>query len=69
MALNVIYSHRGSCVYQCCENGGHTVCRAFGDYYTRLVAAAQALVDEPTEDHMTQLAGILAEEDHGVENG
>ena len=68
MPFPVIFSHRGSCAYQCCEQSGHSVCRSFGDYYTRLCNAAQAATDDPTPENLAALQTIL-NETAGLENG
>ena len=62
MPLPVIFNSRGSCVYQQCEQGGHTVCRSFGAYYTALCEAAQAVVDSPTGENLATLQEMLKDQ-------
>ena len=61
MPWPVIYSQRGSCVYQCCEPDGHSVCVRFGEYYEKLCRVAQAAADAPTPENLDALKVVLAE--------
>lgn len=61
MPLPVITSATASCVYECCEQSGHAVCKTFAAYYERLCDAAQAAVADPSPAKLAALDGILQE--------
>ena len=67
MPLPISTSRTASCCYVMCEQSGHSVCHVFGEYYTRLCAAAQLLADDPANlDHQAALKAVLHEETHFV---
>jgi len=50
-----------SCNYQFCDQDGHSVCQIMADHYTRLCAAAQALLNVPiTKDGPDPVAAYKA---------
>ena len=66
MPWPVITAHTASCVYQMCESSGHSVCHNFGNYYERLCAAVQKVLDDPTPTNLASLREVMTEETHLV---
>ena len=62
MPWPIITAHTASCVYQQCEQSGHTVCVHFGDYYTRLCAEVQKTLDDPSPANLASLREVFNEE-------
>ena len=51
-----------TCAYAGCDQTGHVACNLAADHYTRLCAAAQALVATyPADPKAITLQGILSE--------
>ena len=51
-----------SCNYSMCTNAGHASCDVVAQHYSRLCAAAQAVVDDPTPENRAALQAVLDEE-------
>lgn len=59
-------SDDSTCSYHCCDQTGHSVCHAVGEWAERLQAEVRALLDHPDsvlpEGHGPALRAIIAED-------
>lgn len=56
-----------SCNYAMCTNAGHSTCGVVASHYTRLCAAAQALLADPDNQGLQDALQFVLNETAGLE--